>query len=143
MMSSRVVSTNKESFLSTNKESFLYDMVSASFFSFKTGLRDVQALSLAQRIEEETKREEASIMLNYSNRVEYCLDMEFNWHEDTPPELKALEDWWVMIEKGVDPGEAYMFFMANIPNYVTNGFQSAYVRSHTMWKPPGERFLIL
>ena len=124
--------------LSIKKEKFVYDMVTADFYGFRNGMKDTDAYSIAQRIEEETGREEGRIMINYASRLVYCVGMAFDWHEDAPPEVKAIEDWWNLVESGASPGETYLFWMSNIPNYVANGFQASFTRSHRMWKPPEE-----
>lgn len=121
------------------RKSFFYDMVAMDIFSFRNVKKDADSMSLAQKIKEDTLRDDNLFTIYYAQRVIYIEQMYFQWDEDVPSEIRALETWWQMVSSGQDPVQCYLFYIENIPNYLSNDFNDAVVSAHTIYKPARER----
>jgi len=123
----------------TKKKTFLYDMVTADVFGFRNVKRDVLVIDMQERLRESTGRDDGSFTTAYSQRVVYTDQMNFQWHEDVPQELRNLQEFWDMVQSGKDEVECYLYYIDSIPNYVTNAWQKVVDDSHVIWKPSEQR----
>lgn len=125
------------------KSQFYYGMITVEYFPFRNAAKDIGAFSLAQQLEEDTGRQEARNMMSYANRVEYTESMKFDWVKDMPEDIQAevsgIQEWWDLIEAGANPAEAYLFYLNNVPNYLTNDYNESFLNAHRIWKPTVEQ----
>lgn len=122
-----------------NRVSFFYDMIAADVFRFRNIERDSAMISLANRIQEETGREDGGLFLSYAERIVYVDEMYFLFTDDVPEEYRNIETWWKMVQAGNDPSECYVWYLTNIPNAITNLFADAVDSAHTIWKPASQQ----
>lgn len=119
--------------------SFLHGMVAADIFRFRNVKRDVQVISLSNKLREETGRDDGGFFTYYAQRIVYTDAMYFNWHEDAPIEFVSLETWWEMLQSGQSDVDCYIYYIENISNPVSNQWQDALDDAHSIWKPVEER----
>lgn len=108
----------------TKKIKFLWDMVTGEFHPARTYALDTQSDALERQIAEWTKSRYA-IHGIYAGAVTYTVDMQFNWHQDTPPDIRALETFWQMRQDGAPERECFEFYAEQVNNVVLLGENKA------------------
>lgn len=129
--------------IETKLEKFLFrngkrQMVTGEFIAYRSVGRDAEIIKLTTQLQEETKREDGMFMLHYATRRIYTLDLVFKWHPDTPLYLRNLEEYWDMVQQGVNESDLYMYYINNISNQVSEDWTSALVAAQKLWTPPEE-----
>ena len=127
--------------LNYKQEKILDGMVTMEMFGFRNLKRDSDARALAERILQETGREETDSVFApfYAQRLMYTENIYFNWHEEAPPEFRSLETFWQMHSSGEPASECYLWYIENVSNVITNQWSDAQDRAHKIWKPPVEK----
>lgn len=118
---------------------FLYDFVTGEFFTFRTWDRDVEATALAERAEKAGAKTEG-LAESLADVCIYTRNLTFNWHPETPPELRGLETFWGMYRNGQE-ADAFRFFCAEVDAAVLVGarpaaWTDAELREYIENKPP-------
>lgn len=98
----------------TKPIAFLWDMVSGDFLASRTYASDYQASELYDTIVDKLKipRDFQGYADSYATSVVYTQKLTFNWHPDTPPEIRGFEAVWNAILSGVDPVACFQQFQA-------------------------------
>lgn len=133
--------------MSVKTETFLWEMVTADFFGFRNIDKDTKQIALADQIKSALVSENQSTTLEeiiddlvsgYALRLVYTLDLRFNWDKKAPEQYRALETWWKMVKRGDDIAKCYQYYTESITNVVSNEYQRAITRAHTIWTPEEE-----
>lgn len=135
----------------TKKIAFFYGMVTGEFVSYRTYDSDMQTqqLALALRSNEPEDYPVDDFIAAYAECVTYTESLEFNWHEDTPPDVRALETFWQMVVRGEAPIACFAYFKSHV---ATNtilarrkslkagmaGWSEAKREALKIWEPPTE-----
>lgn len=99
---------------------FLYGMVVGTFASNRTNGKDWEAAALAKRYKSVTN-EDDGVADALSEAVTYTTDLKFNWSDDVPESIRALETFWNMIKAGKAPEDAFKFYSDTVDNVVILG----------------------
>lgn len=127
--------------MQTKRQAFLWNMVEADIVGYRNIELDAAMIALSEKVREKTGRDDGSFMVYYAMRVTYVANLTFVWEEGAPEEYTNLERWWDMVLRGDPVEECYLYYIRNLSNVVTNQFQDALERAHTIWKPAHEIML--
>lgn len=141
----------------TQKRPFLYGGVVGEFVSVRTYGTEMEVLDLTNKIETFLGEDHTSRLFigMFSEAFIYTQTCTFDWHENTPNEIRNFEKFWGMVERGIDPIECFQYFADNIANFVLSlqeneekqvktpwrneiGWHAAMKTAQAVWAPPPE-----
>lgn len=122
----------------SKKRTFLHGMVEGTFHDFSSYKRELDAQRMAQDIRQQTGYGDVMVR-SYAERLQYTINLAFNWTEEAPAHWRSFEQWWNMLQSGNHTdGECYDFAISNIDIAVLNEWADAYLGAIQAWKPAGE-----
>lgn len=130
-----IIESKIEKFLFRDQK---HQMVVGRFISYRNIGKDADVIKLVSQLQEKTGRDDGLSMLLYAQRRIYTLELSFNWHPQTPPFYRSLEDWWTMVDDGESEEDCYLFYINNCHNIINDEWQNALNEALTIWTPPEE-----
>lgn len=110
--------------MSNLKTAKIYDnQITLEIFPFRNGRRDVQMVSIIEKVKQATGETYGAYLAFYAMRLAYTDNVETNFTDEIleeQPYLANVTDWWDKVVSSDDVVETFLYWFDNIPNVVGN-----------------------